>query len=126
MTLGVRKAWEIRDRITRHMELWERGQHDGLVGDSKAEGDAREGRAAFSCEEEDYAVARSFHETFLLGKLRQAVRRATDRERGGCLLPEDLCTKTGRPVAEVLWEKHLDMHVPTVETPVCAAFEKCV
>ena len=74
----------------------------GLVGDAEAEGAAQEGRAAFSGEDEDDAVAWSFHETVLSGKLRQAVRRATDREGGGCLLPEEKCTKTGRLVAEVL------------------------
>ena len=98
-TLGICRDREIRARITRRMDLWERGQNAGLVGDAKAEGDAREGRAAFSGEEEEDAVARSFHETVLSGKLWQAVCRATYREGGGCLLPEDLCTKTGRPVA---------------------------
>ena len=69
-------------------------------------------------------MARSFHETVLSGKLRQADRRATDREGGGCILPEDTCTKTGRPVAEVLQEKHPDMRVPLIENPVCEAFEE--
>ena len=69
-------------------------------------------------------MAQSFNKTVLLGKLRQAVRRATDREGVGCLLPEDLCTKTGRPVADVLREKHLDMRFPPVENPACAAFEE--
>ena len=59
----------------------------------------------------------------LLGKLRQDVRRATDREGLGCLLPHDQCTKTGQPVAEVLRKKHPDMHVPPVKNPTCAAFE---
>ena len=84
------------------MDLWERGHHAGLVGDAEVEGAAREGRATFIRKEEDNALARSFHETVLSGKLRQAVRWATYREGGGCLLPDDLCTKTGRPVAEVL------------------------
>ena len=57
-------------------------------------------------------MARSFHKIVLSGKLRQAVRRATDQEEGGCLLLEDLCTKTGRPVAEVLWEKHPEKCTP--------------
>ena len=35
-TLGVRRAQEIRARITRCMDLWERGQHAGLVGDAEA------------------------------------------------------------------------------------------
>ena len=104
-------------QITRRMDLWERGQHAGLVGDAEAEEAAREGRSAFSSEEEDDVVARSFHETVLLGKLRQAVRRATNREGGGCLLSDEQCTKTGRPVSEVLREKHPDMRVPPVENP---------
>ena len=93
-TLGICRAREIWARITRRMDLWERGQHAGLVGDAEAEGDAREGRAAFSDEGEDDSVARSYHETVLLGKICQAVRRSTDREGGGCLLPGDKCTKT--------------------------------
>ena len=44
--------------------------------------------------------------------------------RGGCLLPDDQCTKTGGQVAEVPWEKHPDMRVPPVESPMCAAFEE--
>ena len=122
-TLGIRRDREIRARITRCMEIWERGQYAGLVGDAEAEGAAREGRSVFSGEEEDNALARSFHKTVLSGKLRQAVRRATDREGGGCLLPGDKCTKTRLLVADFLREKHPDMRVPPVENPACAAFE---
>ena len=59
-----------------------------------------------------------------LRKALEAVRRATSREGGGCLLPEDKCTKTGRPVADVLRENHPDMRVPPVENPTCAAFKE--
>ena len=76
------------------MDLWNRGLHAGLVGDAEAEGDAREGRAASVSEEEDEAMDRSYHDTVFSGKLRQAFRRATDREGGGCLLLDDQCTKT--------------------------------
>ena len=65
------------------------------MGDAEAEGDACKGRSAFSGEEGGDAVARSFHETVLLVNLRQAVRQETDMEGGGCLLPDDQCTKTG-------------------------------
>ena len=101
-TLGVRRAQYIRAHITRHMDLWDRGRHAGLVGDAEVEGADREGRAASGGEEEDDAVARTYHGTVFSGKLRQDFRRATDREGGGCLLQDDQCTKTGRPVAEVL------------------------
>ena len=67
-------------------------------------------------------MARGFHEIVLSEKLRQAVQRATDQEGGGCLLPDDQCTKTGRPVAEVLQKKQPDMRVPPVENPTCVAF----
>ena len=105
-TLDICQAREIRARITRRMDLWERGLHAGLGGDAEAEGAARGVRAASGSKEEDDSVARSFHKTVLLGKLRQAVRRATNREGGGCLLPNDQCTKTGQLVAEFLMEKH--------------------
>ena len=108
--------------ITRQMDLWERGLHAGLVGDAEVEGAAREGRATSGGEEEDEAVARSYDYTVLNGKLMQAVRWETDREGGVCLLPDDQCTKTGRPVAEVLWEKHPYMRVPPVENSMCTAF----
>ena len=51
----------------------------------------------------------------LLGKLRQDVYQATDMEGGGCLLLDEQCTKTGRPVAEILREKYPDMCVSPVE-----------
>ena len=70
------------------MDLWERGLHAGLVGDAEAEGAAREGRAASGGEEEE-EVSWSYHDTVLSGKLCQAVLRATNREGGGCLLPDD-------------------------------------
>ena len=44
------------------MDLWERVQHAGLVGDAEAEGSTHEGRSAFSGEEEDNAW-RSFPES---------------------------------------------------------------
>ena len=91
--MGVRRAKEIRARITKRIDLWERGLHAGLVGDADAEGAVREGRASSGGEEEDEALARSYHDTVLSGKICQAVRQATDREGGGCLLPYDKCTK---------------------------------
>ena len=81
-TLVVCRAREIRDQITRMVELWERGLHTDLVGDAESEGSEREGRAASGGEEEDEAVARSCHRTVLLGKLRQAVHWETERGWG--------------------------------------------
>ena len=99
------------------MDLWERGLHTGLVGDAEAEGSAQEGRSASVGKEEDKDVDRIYHDTVLSGKLRQAVRQATSREGGRCLLLEDQCNKNGQPVAEVLREKHPDMRVPPCGEP---------
>ena len=52
------------------------------------------------------------------------VRLATEREGGGYFLPNLLCTKTGRPVAEVIREKHPDMLVLPMENPTCTSFEE--
>ena len=106
------------------MDLWERGPHEGRVWDAKAEGGTREGRAASGGEEEEEAISRRYHDTVLSGKLRQAACWATNREGGGCLLPDDQCTKTGQPIAEVLQEKHPDMHISPVENPACVAFKE--
>lgn len=47
-----------------------------------------------------------FNNLLVAGKIREAVRFLTERDQGGILLPTDACTKTGRPVEEVLREKH--------------------
>ena len=52
----------------------------------------------------------------------KAVGKPTGRR--GCLLLGDLCTKTGRPVIEVLRENQLNLHVLPVEELMCAYFEE--
>ena len=52
--------------------------------------------------------AKTYHSLVLLGKLRTAMRWRTEREKGGVLLPEDKCTKTGESVMEVLYTKNPD------------------
>ena len=46
-----------------------------MVGHAEAEGAAREIMAISGVEEEDEAVARSYHDTMLLGKLMQNIRQ---------------------------------------------------
>ena len=73
------------ERITRRVDLWERGLHAGLVGGVEAEGSDRDGSSASEGEEEEDVLRRKFHITVLYGKLCQAIFWATDREGGGCL-----------------------------------------
>ena len=71
--LVVRNARGIWAQITRSMDLWDRGLHAGLVGDTELEGAAREGRACSRRDEEDNTVSISYHGMVLLSKIRQAV-----------------------------------------------------
>ncbi len=51
---------------------------------------------------------RRFYNTILDGNIRAAVRHITDREKGGIYGLRDTCTKTDRPVLEIMREKHPD------------------
>jgi hypothetical protein len=46
--------------------------------------------------------ARALNARVLSGRLHSAVRNLTNRGGGGVLTADDVCTKTGRPVMEVL------------------------
>ena len=48
--------------------------------------------------------------------MRTAVKFITERETGGVLQPEELCTKTGERVMEVLCAKHPDARPPSTVT----------
>ena len=93
----VRKAHEIRKRLTHRMNLWDEGKFTALIDNTEAEVLKQFG--ASSPPQDKESIARSFNNTVLSGRLRQAVRRLTNRTKGGGVLqPDDKCTKTGRPV----------------------------
>ena len=81
--LSAHKSREIRASINLRLDIWDRGIHTGLVRDALSEGSAREGRIERSDKEEEDCLAHSFHSTFLLGKMQQAVCWATDCRGGG-------------------------------------------
>ena len=123
-TLGACKARDIQARIDCRLDLWKRGVYAVLVGSALAECRDREGRVKRCEEEEEDRLVRRFYRILMAGKLRQAVRQATDREGGGCILPGDVCTNNGQLVVDFLQEKHPNTHVTPVEIPTCAAFEE--
>jgi hypothetical protein len=55
--------------------------------------------------------------------LGEAVQALTRGDKGGVLQPEDACTKTGRPVLEVLREKHPQMKVQDLAAADRSNFE---
>ncbi len=89
--------------------------------------------------EDATSIARKYHNMVLGGKVRAAVRMVTNRGTGGSYRPWDLDSKSGRPVIDVLREKHPASHVPSEEdfdahagAPDCLdsmpvyCFEECV
>eukprot|EP00957_Ditylum_brightwellii_P048536 3683092-Ditylum_brightwellii.AAC.1 len=67
--------------------------------------------------------SRRYNSTVLAGKPRAAVRGATNWDRGGVLFLDDVCTKSGLPVLEVLKGKHPDTCTPDPLDPGCKAFK---
>mmetsp|Transcript_14787 Transcript_14787/g.22031 ORF Transcript_14787/g.22031 Transcript_14787/m.22031 type:complete len:104 (-) Transcript_14787:357-668(-) len=55
---------------------------------------------------------KTFVNMLFQGKLQQAVRWLTGRDKGGLLAPDDICSKTWLPVHEVLASKHPEPQVP--------------
>ena len=60
--------------------------------------------------------AKTYHSLVLSGKFRTELRWITEREKGGVLLPEETCTKTGERLMEVLRTKHPDACPPSAES----------
>jgi hypothetical protein len=48
------------------------------------------------------------------GKIREVVRFARGKGKGGPLHPDDKCSKTGLPVIDVMRSKHPDLTVPSL------------
>jgi hypothetical protein len=75
------------------------------------------GRRRMEVHRQDNAtsLARRYDAMVLGGKVRAAVRMITNRGGGGPYHPHDLDSKSGRPVINVLCEKHPDCCVPSEE-----------
>ncbi len=78
---------------------------------------------SLSCPPDDDAKARSFNARVLSGRLQSAVRALTDRSGGGVRQTDDLCSKAGRPVLQVLQDKHPSLRDPTSLGDADGAFE---
>ncbi|KAL3795565.1 hypothetical protein ACHAWO_009861 [Cyclotella atomus] len=122
---SVRSASSIKATIEARLKLWEAGRFAELVGDCVAEG--KRGRVSKSksgdTEEELDSIGRRFNTMFLSGKVRGAVRFATDREAGGPLSPDGTDSKTGNTVIDVLRSKHPLIRVPNLEDAEVKCFE---
>ena len=107
------RAREVKDRIRSRLTWWEQGEYAALVQDTVRQCQIRLHRDPPTPTEE--SRARTFNATVLSGRLRQAVRRLTDRSGGGVLDPTAIDAKTGSPVHEVLRQKHPVAREPPIE-----------
>jgi hypothetical protein len=118
---GVRRARDIRRRLERRLDCWDQGHFTALIDDTEAELKANARPRNRQADPE--VTTRAFDARVLTGRLRSAVRHLTSRQGGGVLQPADLCTKSGRPVVEVLREKHPDLREPPSVGAPDGAFE---
>jgi hypothetical protein len=124
-TSGVRRARDIRKRLEQRMRLWDQGRYGALVDDTEAE---VQGRIGTGLPPDEETKARAYNARVLSGRIRSAVRTITRRGDGGVLQPDAACTKTGRPVLEVLRAKHPAMRDPNpdLSDPDRGSFEPYV
>jgi hypothetical protein len=102
------------------MVLWDQGHFKALVDDT--EGEILSRRPSSRPPDAD-AQARAFNARVLSGRLRKAVRTLTNRSGGGVRQPDNLCSEAGRPVWQVLQEKHPALRDPTTVGHEDGAFE---
>ncbi len=119
---GVICARDIKCRVEKRLTLWIGGQYNALVQDIVGEAVRGVGSGRDTANEQ--LIAQKYNHMVLNGKLRAAVRFATACNGSGVLLPQDACTKTGRPVMEVLQSQHPDTRIPNLRDPDCIAFEQ--
>lgn len=118
---GVVRARDIRKRLEHRMDFWEQGHHTALIDDTVSL--LKERAQKYAPTKNPEKEARTFNLMVLSGRLRSAVRRLTFREGGGILQPEDNCTKTGRPVLDVLCKKHPELREPSNIGSATGSFE---
>ena len=112
----------IKARLRDRLQWWRDGgaYHAELVDDTVREmRNRRGGKARMDLER----AAKAFDSRVRHGKIRSAVQTATSRAGGGVLMPDGQCTKSGRPVMEVLAKKHPPLMDPVPGTNGRGAFE---
>ena len=118
---GKQKYGEVRKLLAMRLQLWEQGKFATLCRAC-----AERGRVTTIIRRpiDKERRARKFNALVLAGKVRSAVRQATDRSEGGLMDPFDLDVKSGLPVHEALAAKHPDLMVPDLSDEEVHCFEE--
>ena len=104
---------KVKTLVWSRMDAWEASRYCALVKEVEEcamEDGFPHAHTNHSLELE--SVGQRFNSMVHSGKLRAVVRAVTDRDSGGLYAPDNICTKTGRWVLDVIREKHLDACIP--------------
>ncbi len=114
---GISCFHDVKPIIWGRLDAWDAGCYVALVREvEEANLDVGGGgRGARARPEDTTSIARKYHTMVLGGKVRAAVRMVTNRGTGRSYRPFNLDSKSGRPVIDVLREKHPAFHVPSEE-----------
>ena len=115
---GITRFHDVKPIVWNRLDAWDAGRYVALVkGVEEAYLDSSGGGRRVEVRRQDDAtsLARRYDAMVLGGKVRAAVRMVTDRGTGGPYRPNDLDSKSGRPVIDVLRDKHPDCVVPSEE-----------
>ena len=113
---GITRFHEVKPIIWGRLDAWDAGRFVALVKElEEANLDSGGGGRRVEVRRQDDAtsLARRYDAMVLGGKVRAAVRMVTNRGTGGPYRPNDLDSKSGRPVIDVLREKHPECVVPS-------------
>ena len=120
-TRGSPRAHRIWRRIMRRLDLWDIGKHAALCADKVAESQFCPARTT---QENKETEARTINLKVVNGKIQAAVGGIRGQGRSRVLFPGDTYSKTGRPVTEILRDKHPMMRTPDLADLECSSFEE--
>jgi hypothetical protein len=112
---GITRFHDVKPVVWGRLDAWDAGRYVALVKEvEEANLDSGGGGRRVDVRRQDEAtsLARRYDAMVLGGKVRAAVRMVTNRGTGGPYRPNDLDSKSGRPVIDVLREKHPECVVP--------------
>lgn len=103
-TKGVSNLSDIRKRIVQRMDAWDNGQIKMLVETAERDmrGYLQTKRGGLSPEQR----LKKFNQRVISGDLRGAIKFLSETEEGGVLMPDEIDSKSGDTVEEVLQSKH--------------------
>jgi hypothetical protein len=106
---GVTKAPDVRLLLTQRLDRWDNGEHEKLAVEHARAAEAwHKTHAGAGLTTTEETRARKYVERMLFGKIREAVRGATDRGGSGVHNPDDpmpTAANPARTAADVLREK---------------------